>query len=142
MEVHFMPELEEKLNRVASESGRPADQAVQELVKTYIDHDQWFREEVKKGLAQLDRGEFIEHDEVVGRIERLFHSLMHVRWSPEAAVEFQLPTYQITHLPNFRLEQSLIATRAKFLEPMAWPPNPIVFSVHSAGSAHPAASGC
>ena len=71
---HFMPELEEKLNRVASESGRPADQVVQELVETYIDHDQWFREEVKKGLAQLDRGDFIEHDEVVDRIERLFHS--------------------------------------------------------------------
>ena len=29
-------------------------------------------QEVQKGLAQLDRGEFIEHDEVVARIERMF----------------------------------------------------------------------
>jgi hypothetical protein len=40
---------------------------IEELVETYVDHDQWFRQEVEKGLAQLDRGEFIEHDEVMAR---------------------------------------------------------------------------
>jgi predicted transcriptional regulator len=73
MEVRFSPEFEAKLNRAASESGRDAEQLVLQLVQTYLDHDQWFRQEVQKGLAQLDRGEFVEHDEVVARIERLFH---------------------------------------------------------------------
>jgi predicted transcriptional regulator len=72
MEVRFSPEFEAKLKQVASESGRGAEQVVQEIVQTYIDHDEWFRTEVQKGLAQLDHGEFIEHDEVVARIERMF----------------------------------------------------------------------
>jgi predicted transcriptional regulator len=74
MEISFAPELEAKLRRVASETGRGAEQVVQELVETYMEHDQWFRQEVQVGLAQLDRGESIDHDEVVARIERMFHS--------------------------------------------------------------------
>jgi predicted transcriptional regulator len=74
MEIRFEPDLEAKLNRIAAETGRGTEQLIQELVQTYVDHDQWFRQEVHKGLEQLDRGEFIEHDEVVSRIERLFHS--------------------------------------------------------------------
>jgi len=74
MEIRFSPELETKLNQVASSTGRNTDQLVQQIVESWLDHDQWFSEQVAKGLAQLDRGEFIEHDEVVARIERLFHS--------------------------------------------------------------------
>jgi predicted transcriptional regulator len=74
MEIHFKPELEDKLNQIASQSGRQPDQIVEELVETYVDHDQWFRQEVEKGLAQLDRGEFVEHDKVMERIERIFRT--------------------------------------------------------------------
>lgn len=74
MEIHFSPETEDKLNRIASQSGRQAGQIVEELVEAYVDHDQWFRQEVEKGLAQLDRGEFIEHDEVMAKIEKMFRS--------------------------------------------------------------------
>jgi predicted transcriptional regulator len=74
MEVHFTAELEAKLTQMAAESGRDAEELVQDLVQNYIDHDQWFRQEVGKGRAQLDRGEFLDHKEVVSRIERLFES--------------------------------------------------------------------
>ena len=74
MEVHFTPELEAKLNRIAAENQRDADEYVQELVEQYLDHDGWFRQEVKKGLDQLDRGEFLSHGEVVARIERMFRT--------------------------------------------------------------------
>jgi predicted transcriptional regulator len=74
MKIHFAPELEAKLNDIASGSGRSPEQFVQDLVKSYLDHDQWFRKEVQKGLGQLDCGEFLEHDEVVARIEDLFRS--------------------------------------------------------------------
>lgn len=73
MEIRFAPELEDKLNRIAAQSGRDADQVVKDLVESYVHHDEWFKQEVGKGLASLDRGEFIEHDEVVSRIERMFH---------------------------------------------------------------------
>ncbi len=74
MDVRFSPEFEAKLKRVASESGRGPEQLVQEIVQTYLDHDAWFKAEVQKGLAQLDNGEFIGHDEVLARIEQMFHS--------------------------------------------------------------------
>ena len=74
MEVPLKPELEAKLSRIASSSGRAAEQVIQELVERFVDHDQWFRQEVEKGLAQLNRGEFIDHDEVVARIEKMFHT--------------------------------------------------------------------
>jgi predicted transcriptional regulator len=73
MEVPFTSELETKVQRLAAESGRDAAQYVSELVANYVDHDRWFREEVRKGLDQLDRGESIAHDEVVARVERIFH---------------------------------------------------------------------
>ena len=74
MEIQLKPELADKLNQIASQSGRQANQIVEELVETYIDHDRWFRQEVKKGLAQLDREEFVDHDQVMARIDRLFRS--------------------------------------------------------------------
>ena len=39
-----------------------------------IDYDLWFKTEVEKGLAQLDRGEFITHNEVITHIEQILHS--------------------------------------------------------------------
>ena len=72
MRKYFSPEFEDELKRTASERGRAADQLVQEIVEAYLDHDKWFRAEVQKGLAQLDNGESVSHDEVVARIERMF----------------------------------------------------------------------
>lgn len=74
MEISFAPELEAKLNRIASQTGKGADQVVRELVATYIDHDEWFREEVQKGLASLDQGKSVSHDEVQRQMERILRS--------------------------------------------------------------------
>jgi predicted transcriptional regulator len=71
MEIHLAPEVEDKLNR-APRAGRGADQVVKDLVESYVHHDESFKQEVRQGVASLDRGEFIEHDEVVSRIERMF----------------------------------------------------------------------
>jgi predicted transcriptional regulator len=38
------------------------------------DYDLWFKTEVEKGLAQLDRGEFIEHEQVIKRFEQIFQN--------------------------------------------------------------------
>lgn len=39
-----------------------------------LDYARWFGEQVQIGLAQADRGEFVTHEEVGERIERLFRS--------------------------------------------------------------------
>jgi predicted transcriptional regulator len=35
-------------------------------------HDAWFRQQVTKSLEQLDRGEFLTHEEVGTRIDQMF----------------------------------------------------------------------
>jgi predicted transcriptional regulator len=72
MEVHFSPELQAKLDRVAAENRREADDYVQQLVENYLDYDAWFRQKVNASLDRLDRGEFLTHDEVGARLEKMF----------------------------------------------------------------------
>jgi predicted transcriptional regulator len=70
MEISFAPDLEARLNQIASQAGKRADQIVQELVASHLDHDEWFRKEVGKGLASLDRGKSVSHEEVRNQMER------------------------------------------------------------------------
>jgi predicted transcriptional regulator len=63
MEVHLRPELRARVDRAARENNSGPAEYVQQLVEHYVDHDVWFRERVKKGLDQLDRGEFLTHEE-------------------------------------------------------------------------------
>ncbi len=44
-----------------------ADQYVQQLVEQYLDYDVWFRQKVKTSLDQLDREEFLSHEEAALR---------------------------------------------------------------------------
>jgi len=71
MEVNLTPELQAKLDEVAAQQGRDAQSLVQEAVQRLVDYDQWFVREVEKGLAQIERGEVLEHEEVCVRLEKL-----------------------------------------------------------------------
>ena len=68
MEISLGPEIEARLNRIASQDGTAPDQLVQELVANSLDHDDWFRGEVEKGLSSLDAGKFVSHYEVRNQI--------------------------------------------------------------------------
>jgi predicted transcriptional regulator len=72
MEVHFKPDLEAKLSRLATHQGRDAETLVQEAVERLVDYDDWFLQEVDKGLASADRGEFVEHDAIRELIDRRY----------------------------------------------------------------------
>lgn len=74
MEVQFSPEMQARLNRVAAETGHAADQYVRDLVERYIDEDIRFPAAVRKGFEQIDRGEFVEEEEMDARIERMLRS--------------------------------------------------------------------
>jgi predicted transcriptional regulator len=64
MEVHLSPDVQAKLARMATQQGRDAEVLVQEAVERLVDYDDWFLQEVDKGLAAADRGEFVEHDAI------------------------------------------------------------------------------
>jgi len=51
--------------------GRESAALVDEAVERLIGYDEWFLRQVEEGLAQIDRGEVIEHDEVTARMEKL-----------------------------------------------------------------------
>ena len=74
MEISLAPELEARLARIASEAGKAANQVVQELVAEYLDHNEWFKQEVQKGLASLDSGKFVSHEEVGRRMKHILES--------------------------------------------------------------------
>lgn len=69
MEVHLSPEKEAELHQLAVRTGKDTSALVVEAVDRLLDYDKWFIQEVEKGLAQAARGELIDHDEVVKRIE-------------------------------------------------------------------------
>lgn len=72
MELQLKPELQAKVERAAAENQSEPAEYVQQLVENYVEHDLWFRQQVKKGLDQLDRGEFLTHEEMGSRIEKMF----------------------------------------------------------------------
>lgn len=74
MEIHLKPELQARVDRAARENDTGPAEYVQQLVEHYVDHDVWFREQVKKGLDQLDRGEGLTHEEMAARIEQMFRA--------------------------------------------------------------------
>jgi len=71
MEVHFTPEQEAILSQIAIDKGTDAEQLVKEAALRLVKEDAQFRAAVRRGIEQADRGELLEHNEVVARIERL-----------------------------------------------------------------------
>jgi predicted transcriptional regulator len=72
MEVHLNDEQEARLTEMAERSGTSTDALVQDAVTRYLDQDNHFVDAVLKGLASLDRGEYVTHDEVGARLRRRF----------------------------------------------------------------------
>jgi predicted transcriptional regulator len=71
MEAHFKPELQARVNKFAAENSGDADEYIQQLVERYIDQDIRFREAVRKGFASIERGDFIDEEEMDARVERM-----------------------------------------------------------------------
>jgi predicted transcriptional regulator len=73
MEVHFSPDVETRLQQVASANGKDAEQLVKDTVVRMLESQARFIAGVQRGIEQADRGEFVEHKDVLNRIDRLFH---------------------------------------------------------------------
>ena len=74
MEVHFSPDKEARLRQFATRTGKDAAQVVEEAVDRMLEYDARFIEAVDEGGAAARRGDLLEHDEVVERIEQMFRS--------------------------------------------------------------------
>ena len=74
MEVHFPPDKEARLREFANRAGKNAAQVVEEAVDRLLDYEERFLAAVEEGRASARRGDLLEHDEVVERIEQMFRA--------------------------------------------------------------------
>jgi predicted transcriptional regulator len=74
MEVHFTPEQESLLSRIAGHNGTDAEQLVKDAALRLVEEDRHFRAGVRRGIGQADRGELANHSDVKARIERMLQS--------------------------------------------------------------------
>lgn len=74
MEVHFSPEQEAQLSQIATHTGKgDAEQLVKDYALRLLEQDARFLAAVEKGIEEADGGEFIEHDEMEARMERMLN---------------------------------------------------------------------
>ena len=60
--------------RIASQEGTGAERLVKEAALRLLQEDARFRAAVREGVAQADRGEFIEQQEMDARLEQMLRS--------------------------------------------------------------------
>jgi predicted transcriptional regulator len=74
MEVHFTPEQEAQLAQIATKTGTDPERLVKDAALRLLQEDARFRAAVREGIAQADRGEFIEEEEMDARLEQMLRS--------------------------------------------------------------------
>ena len=72
MLVELTTEQEALLTQIADAQGRKAESLVREAVERMIGYEDWFLAEVKRGLAAVDQGALIDHEDVRRMIEQRF----------------------------------------------------------------------
>jgi predicted transcriptional regulator len=72
MEVHLSPDKEARLQHYAARTGKETAQLVEEAVERMLEYDARFLEAVEVGRADARRGDLLDHEEVVDRIEQMF----------------------------------------------------------------------
>ena len=71
MLLNVPPDLETKLVQAADRRGVAAEALVLEAIERAVEYDDWFLREVEKGVAQIERGDVLTHDEVGAHVARL-----------------------------------------------------------------------
>jgi predicted transcriptional regulator len=72
MDVHFTPEQEMRLIRMATQAGTAPERLVTTVVARYLNEEACFLAAVEKGIAAAERGEFNEEEEMDARLEAMF----------------------------------------------------------------------
>ena len=74
MEVNFTPEQEAQLAQIASNAETDAERLVKNAALRLLQEDAPFRAAIQQGIAQADRGEFIEEEDMDARLEQMLRS--------------------------------------------------------------------
>lgn len=74
MEVPFAPEVQARIEEVAFRMGKNPVELVQAATIRVLENEARFAAAVNRGIQQADRGEFIDHEELLQRVDRLFQA--------------------------------------------------------------------
>ena len=74
MEVPLTADQLSHLADVAKAKGRTVDSLAQEVLARYLEEEARFEQAVKLGEAEIERGEYLTHDQVTHRVKQLFQS--------------------------------------------------------------------
>jgi predicted transcriptional regulator len=71
MHIDLTPEQESQVTRIAAHAGRDTGEVVGELFSRFLSEEARFIAAVELGEAELDRGDFVTHEEVGAQVRRL-----------------------------------------------------------------------
>ncbi len=69
--VRTEPDIVHKLDQMAGSLDRSRNYLVNQALKEYLQHHAWQIEKVTQGIAAADRGELIDHDDMMRELEEL-----------------------------------------------------------------------
>ncbi len=70
MEVHFTPEQEGQVSQIALHAGTDTEHVVRNAALHVVEETARYRTAVQEGIAQADRGELVDDDDVRLWLER------------------------------------------------------------------------
>jgi hypothetical protein len=73
MELHLTPEQEAHLAEIASHQGTTADALVTDIALGLIEENEHDREIIRQRIAEPDRGEFVEEEEMDARVAKMLN---------------------------------------------------------------------
>jgi predicted transcriptional regulator len=74
MELDFTPEQQAQLAQIATHAGIEPERLVKNAALRLLEEEARFRAAVREGIAQAERGEFIEEEEMNARLEQMLRS--------------------------------------------------------------------
>jgi len=69
--VRTDPEIVHQLDHMADSLDRSRNYLVNQAIKEYLQTHAWQIEKVTQGMAAADRGELVEHDQLMQEIEKM-----------------------------------------------------------------------
>jgi predicted transcriptional regulator len=64
LSIRLNPATKKRLELLARKAGCSRSSLAEEAISSYIDAEQWQRDEIRAGLRELDRGDTVSHEEV------------------------------------------------------------------------------
>ena len=71
MRIDLTPDQESQVIQIATQTGRDIGEVAGEMFSRFLSEEARFIAPIELGEAELDRGEFLTHEEVGARVRRL-----------------------------------------------------------------------